>query len=41
MGRGLVVANELARALMELAEPLKCVCELCDNAFCQGTFIYK
>ena len=41
IGSELMLANELARASMELAETLKFVYELCDDAFCQGTFIQE
>ena len=35
------VALETTALRMELAEPLENVCRLCNNAFCQGTFVHK
>ena len=36
-----VLVSKLTRASLESAEPLERVYELCDNAFCQGTFIHE
>ena len=47
MGMELVLENRRTRESfnqsfdMESAEPLKRMCELCDNAFSQGTFIHE